>query len=85
MQGDANFMQSTTNAGIEDCESNEIHRFELLRNELMELEKRVRKSTDQYENEEVCLVLFIKSYITFESYNSSVLCDKCQCICLNNC
>ncbi|KAJ6330523.1 hypothetical protein OIU76_009169 [Salix suchowensis] len=50
--GDANFLQSTTNAGIEECESNEIHRFELLRNELMELEKRVRKSTDQYENEE---------------------------------
>lgn len=38
--------------GIGELESNEIRRFELLRNELMELEKRVQKSTDQYENEE---------------------------------
>ncbi|XP_061964987.1 uncharacterized protein LOC133689213 isoform X3 [Populus nigra] len=50
--GDANFGQTTTSTGIGESESNEIHRFELLRNELMELEKRVRRSTDQYENEE---------------------------------
>ncbi|KAJ8899564.1 hypothetical protein K2173_018538 [Erythroxylum novogranatense] len=39
-------------SAIEDLESNEIRRFEVLRNELMELEKRVQKSTNQSENEE---------------------------------
>ncbi|KAJ6750000.1 hypothetical protein OIU85_000610 [Salix viminalis] len=52
MQGDADIGQTTTSMGIGESESNEIRRFELLRNELMELEKRVQKSTDQYENEE---------------------------------
>jgi len=65
MQGDANFGQTTTSTGIGESESNEIHRFELLRNELMELEKRVRRSTDQYENEEVCLMLFNSSHNSF--------------------
>ncbi|KAJ6749997.1 hypothetical protein OIU85_000607 [Salix viminalis] len=51
-QGDADIGQTTTSMGIGESESNEIRRFELLRNELMELEKRVQKSTDQYENEE---------------------------------
>ncbi|CAA2961531.1 Ca2+-binding transmembrane LETM1 MRS7 [Olea europaea subsp. europaea] len=37
---------------IVDSESNEIQRFELLRSELIELEKRVQKSTDQYEYDE---------------------------------
>lgn len=41
-----------SNIGIANSESNEIHRFELLRNELMELEKRVQSSADQSENEE---------------------------------
>ncbi|KAJ6756093.1 LETM1-LIKE PROTEIN [Salix purpurea] len=50
--GDADIGQTTTSMGIGESESNEIRRFELLRNELMELEKRVQKSTDQYENEE---------------------------------
>ncbi|KAJ6864774.1 hypothetical protein NC651_035362 [Populus alba x Populus x berolinensis] len=50
--GDADIGQTTTSMGIGELESNEIRRFELLRNELMELEKRVQKSTDQYENEE---------------------------------
>lgn len=35
-----------------DSESNEIHRFELLRNELRELEKRVQRSADLSENDE---------------------------------
>ncbi|KAJ6303843.1 hypothetical protein OIU77_017680 [Salix suchowensis] len=52
MQGDADIGQTTTSMSIGESESNEIRRFELLRNELMELEKRVQKSTDQYENEE---------------------------------
>ncbi|KAB5519692.1 hypothetical protein DKX38_024011 [Salix brachista] len=50
--GDADIGQTTTSMGSGESESNEIRRFELLRNELMELEKRVQKSTDQYENEE---------------------------------
>ncbi|XP_062002895.1 uncharacterized protein LOC133720547 [Rosa rugosa] len=37
---------------IEELESNKIQRFELLRNELIELEKRVQRSADQSENEE---------------------------------
>lgn len=37
---------------IQDPESNEIRRFELLRNELIELEKRVQRSTDDTQNEE---------------------------------
>ncbi|XP_039127201.1 uncharacterized protein LOC120263388 isoform X2 [Dioscorea cayenensis subsp. rotundata] len=35
-----------------DSESNEIRRFELLRNELIELEKRVQRSTDDAQNDE---------------------------------
>ncbi|KAJ6914601.1 hypothetical protein NC651_016778 [Populus alba x Populus x berolinensis] len=58
--GDANFGQTTTSMGMGESESNEIHRFELLRNELMELEKRVRRSTDQYENEEIFVIWTIK-------------------------
>jgi len=43
------------NVGVVDQEPNEIHRFELLRNELIELEKRVQRSAYQSENNEVCL------------------------------
>ncbi|CAK7341915.1 unnamed protein product [Dovyalis caffra] len=50
--GDTSIGKTTTSIGIGESESNEIRRFELLRNELMELEKRVQRSTDQYENEE---------------------------------
>lgn len=39
----------------QDSESNDIRRFEALRNELIELEKRVQRSTDDAENEEVSL------------------------------
>lgn len=46
-----------SNIVIANSESNEIHRFELLRNELMELEKRVQSSADQSENEEVYRIL----------------------------
>lgn len=49
--------QTGSNIGIANSESNEIHRFELLRNELMELEKRVQRSADQPENGEVYLIL----------------------------
>ncbi|KAK4281697.1 hypothetical protein QN277_013158 [Acacia crassicarpa] len=42
----------TSTVGVADFESSEIRRFELLRNELMELENRVQRSTYQSENEE---------------------------------
>ncbi|PIN16661.1 Ca2+-binding transmembrane protein LETM1/MRS7 [Handroanthus impetiginosus] len=44
--------QETASKEIADPESNEIQRFELLRNELIELEKRVKKSADRGEYEE---------------------------------
>ncbi|XP_042512406.1 uncharacterized protein LOC122087374 isoform X2 [Macadamia integrifolia] len=45
-------MSTTEDMGDLDSGSNEFQRFELLRHELFELEKRVQKSTDQSENEE---------------------------------
>ncbi|KAF3972707.1 hypothetical protein CMV_003815 [Castanea mollissima] len=44
--------QTTSNIDNAGSESNEIRRFELLRNELKELEKRVQRSANQSENEE---------------------------------
>ncbi|XP_018476676.1 uncharacterized protein LOC108847828 isoform X2 [Raphanus sativus] len=44
--------KSRENSDSVDSESNEIYRFELLRNELIELEKRVQGSTDESVNEE---------------------------------
>ncbi|CAJ2672760.1 unnamed protein product [Trifolium pratense] len=49
--------QSAPNVGVVDQESNEIHRFELLRNELMELEKRVQRSAYQSENNEDLVII----------------------------
>ncbi|GFP97208.1 hypothetical protein PHJA_001864900 [Phtheirospermum japonicum] len=46
------FEQETANNEVADSESDEIQRFELLRSELMELEKRVQKSADRYEYDE---------------------------------
>lgn len=43
---------SNVNVDNQDLEINEIRRFELLRNELIELEKRVQRSTDESQNEE---------------------------------
>lgn len=48
---------------VSEPKSNEIQRFELLRNELMELEKRVQKSADQSQNEEVPLSVSISMII----------------------
>lgn len=50
-----NIEQSAPNVGVVDQEPNEIRRFELLRNELIELEKRVQRSAYQSENNEVRL------------------------------
>jgi hypothetical protein len=55
--------QNTSNTDVADSESNEIRRFELLRNELIELEKRVQRSADQSENEEVDLKVLSCLYV----------------------
>lgn len=41
------------NIDDQDEKSNEIRRFKLLRDELIELERRVQRSTDESRNEEV--------------------------------
>ena len=55
-----------------DSEPNEIYRFELLRNELIELEKRVQGSTDDSLNEEVSsnqtLLQHVCFFETFSKY-----------------
>lgn len=45
-------LSGLSSADTEKSGSNEIHRFELLRSELVELEKRVQKSTTESDNEE---------------------------------
>ena len=52
-QADEYIERSREKVGSVDSEPSEIYRFELLRNELMELEKRVQASTDDSVNEEV--------------------------------
>ncbi|KAK7392644.1 hypothetical protein VNO78_21088 [Psophocarpus tetragonolobus] len=52
-----NIEQSAPNVGVLDQEPNEIRRFELLRNELIELEKRVQRSAYQSENNDDLLVI----------------------------
>ena len=58
------YFQDTFSRGVAEPESDEIQRFELLRNELMELEKRVQ---DQSDNEEVPFSVSIRSLIIFPS------------------
>lgn len=53
MQADEYIEKPSENIDNVDSEPNEIYRFELLRNELIELEKRVQGSTDESKNEEV--------------------------------
>lgn len=71
---------STAELADAESESNEIRRFELLRHELIELEKRVQRSTNQPENDEVSfqhllylkyvhIIKFGNSYVT-EMYES---------------
>ncbi|KAK7345303.1 hypothetical protein VNO77_15904 [Canavalia gladiata] len=52
-----NIEQSAPNIGVVNQEPNEIRRFELLRNELIELENRVQRSAYQSENNEDLLVI----------------------------
>lgn len=46
--------QTASSIPFTDSQPSEMHRFERLKNDLIELEKRVQRSTDQSENEEVC-------------------------------
>ncbi|KAJ0027389.1 hypothetical protein Pint_36101 [Pistacia integerrima] len=52
VQGNEYIELTTSNIDVANSECNEIRRFELLRNELIELEKRVQRSADRSENEE---------------------------------
>ncbi|KAL2900126.1 LETM1 domain-containing protein mdm28 mitochondrial [Bienertia sinuspersici] len=53
MQGNESFgLTGRSSADIGKSDSNEYHRFELLRSELVELEKRVQRSTTESEDEE---------------------------------
>ncbi|KAL2323046.1 hypothetical protein Fmac_027425 [Flemingia macrophylla] len=52
-----NIEQSAPSVGVVDQEPNEIRRFELLRNELIELEERVQRSAYQSQNNEDLLVI----------------------------
>lgn len=61
-QDDELFQKGVSSKGIEDLQSNEIQRFELLRNELIELEKRVQRSADEAEDEEVLPSVFIDKH-----------------------
>ncbi|OVA14422.1 LETM1-like [Macleaya cordata] len=51
-EGECSEQATAANMGDADSESNEIRRFELLRHELIELEKRVQRSSQQSENEQ---------------------------------
>ncbi|XP_044506345.1 uncharacterized protein LOC123225988 isoform X2 [Mangifera indica] len=53
VQGNEYIDLTTSNKGVANSESNEIYRFEVLRNELIELKKRVQRSADQSENEDI--------------------------------
>ncbi|GLT62715.1 hypothetical protein SLA2020_353310 [Shorea laevis] len=50
--------QNTSNTGAVGTEPNEIHRFKQLRDELMELERCVKRGADQSENEEEIKVTY---------------------------
>ena len=50
---DERIERSRENIDSLDSKPNEIYQFELLRNEMIELEKRVQRSTDESVNEEV--------------------------------
>lgn len=64
--------QTSSDIDVPDSESNEMWRFELLRNELIELENRVQRSTDQSDNEEVYLKLLNKILRCTEQISSNL-------------
>ncbi|KAG8376762.1 hypothetical protein BUALT_Bualt09G0097500 [Buddleja alternifolia] len=72
---DAFFEQENPSKGIADSESNEIQRFELLRSELMELEKCVQKSTNpcEYEEEDIVQVKADASRYGNDSKNTGLV------------
>lgn len=66
MQSDDGSKELSESTGVMDSKSTEVRRFELLRSELMELEKRVQRSADQYEYEEVfsnCCIWSVSSML----------------------
>ncbi|WZZ27392.1 hypothetical protein YC2023_010793 [Brassica napus] len=52
LHADERIERSRENIDSLDSKPNEIYQFELLRNEMIELEKRVQRSTDESVNEE---------------------------------
>ncbi|XP_052174277.1 uncharacterized protein LOC127789350 isoform X3 [Diospyros lotus] len=65
---DDTFEKSSSVAGLTNSQSNEIQRFELLRNELIELEKRVQRSADRSANEEEEMVMTVNSVKTADGH-----------------
>lgn len=53
IQGGDRAGEAADSAAGADADLSEIHRFELLRHELFELERRVQRSTDGSQNDEV--------------------------------
>ncbi|KAI3871956.1 hypothetical protein MKX03_016729 [Papaver bracteatum] len=53
LEGESLGQATASDMGYTDSDSNEIRRFELLRRELIELEKRVQRSSKQSENEDI--------------------------------
>lgn len=72
MQENEGVEQTTTDIDVAESESNEIRRFELLRNELIELENRVQRSADQSENDVVYLKLLNCFHIKENIFNCSI-------------
>ncbi|XP_031266218.1 uncharacterized protein LOC116124635 isoform X2 [Pistacia vera] len=67
---------TTSNIDVANSESNEIRRFELLRNELIELEKRVQRSADRSENEEDVKVMNDSANHTDEARDTQLVQDQ---------
>ncbi|CAN6917077.1 unnamed protein product, partial [Brassica oleracea] len=57
---DERIERSRENIDSLDSKPNEIYQFELLRNEMIELEKRVQRSTDESVNEETWMYLMVR-------------------------
>ncbi|KAK4396557.1 hypothetical protein Sango_1492300 [Sesamum angolense] len=72
-QDDGFFEHETASEEIADSESSEIQRFELLRSELMELEKRVQRSADRCEYEEVTAVGHAAMLAAIQRYMPSLI------------
>ncbi|KAJ0088968.1 hypothetical protein Patl1_32642 [Pistacia atlantica] len=76
VQGNEYIELTTSNIDVANSESNEIRRFELLRNELIELEKRVQRSADRSENEEDVKVMNDSANHTDEARDTQLVQDQ---------